>query len=172
MTKILIVVDMQNDFVDGSLGTREAVEILPRVLKEIRDPSYDKIYATMDTHEKNYLTSFEGKHLPVEHCIKDTHGWQYNPLVQSELAKRNAVFVEKPTFGSEELVKHLQSDHPDDITLVGLCTDICVISNALLIRAAMPAVAVHVRAEACAGVTPQKHEAALVVMQSCQIDIE
>ncbi len=171
MTKVLVVVDMQNDFIDGSLGTKEAAAALPYVLREIRDASYDRIYVTLDTHTKEYMQTFEGKNLPVEHCIKDTKGWQLNPMVKNELEKRNPVYVEKPTFGSEELVKDLVQLNPDEITLVGLCTDICVISNALLLRAALHETPIHVVAEACAGVTVEKHEAALMVMQSCQIDI-
>lgn len=171
MTKILIVVDMQNDFVDGSLGTPEAQRILATVIREIRDPRYEMVYATMDTHPQNYLETFEGKNLPVVHCVKGTKGWQINPLVLQELDKRKAVLVEKPTFGSVDLVHAMQKIQPEDITLIGLCTDICVISNALMLRAAMPDVPIHVISDACAGVTPQKHDAALLVMSSCQIDI-
>jgi nicotinamidase-related amidase len=171
MTKVLIVVDMQNDFVDGSLGSKEAVRILPQVVKEIRDESYDCVYATLDTHPKEYLKTMEGKNLPVEHCIKDTAGWQLNPVVQQALEKRHAVIIEKPTFGSEQLVEEMKKLQPQEITLVGLCTDICVISNALMLRAALHETPIHVIGEACAGVTPAKHNAALIVMQSCQIDI-
>lgn len=171
MTKVLVVIDMQNDFVDGSLGTKEAVAILPQVIKEIRDASYDAVFATLDTHESNYLKTFEGHQLPVEHCIKNTPGWQLNPLVRQALEKRNAILIEKPTFGSEELVGKLVKLQPSDITLVGLCTDICVVSNALMLRAALHETPIHVVGEACAGVTPEKHRDALMVMQSCQIDI-
>lgn len=171
MTKVLIVVDMQNDFVDGALGTKEAVAILPNVLREIRDPSYDAVYATLDTHPADYLETMEGKNLPVEHCIKDSRGWMLNPLIEQELKKRNAVLIEKPTFGSEELVKEMKKIQPDEITLIGLCTDICVVSNALMLRAALHETPIHVIADACAGVNYEKHRAALMVMQSCQIDI-
>jgi nicotinamidase-related amidase len=171
MTKVLIVVDMQNDFVDGALGTKEAIGILPNVLREIRDPSYDAVYATLDTHTTDYLATMEGKNLPVEHCVKNTQGWMLNPLVEQELKKRNAVRIEKPTFGSEELVKEMKKLQPEEITLVGLCTDICVVSNALMLRAALHETPIHVIADACAGVNYEKHRAALMVMQSCQIDI-
>lgn len=171
MTKVLVVVDMQNDFIDGSLGTKEAVAVLPYVLREIRDESYDYIFATLDTHTKEYLQTMEGKNLPIEHCIKGTKGWQLNPMVKNELDKKDPVYVEKPTFGSEQLVKDMIQLNPDEITLVGLCTDICVISNALLLRTALHETPIHVVAEACAGVTVEKHEAALMVMVSCQIDV-
>ena len=171
MTKVLVVVDMQNDFIDGSLGTREAVAVLPYVLREIRDESYDTIFVTLDTHTKEYLQTMEGKNLPIEHCIKGTKGWQLNPLVKNELDKRNPVYIEKPTFGSEQLIKKMIQLNPNEITLVGLCTDICVISNALLLRAALHETPIHVIAEACAGATVEKHEAALMVMGSCQIDV-
>lgn len=170
--KILIVVDMQNDFIDGSLGTKEAVGIVPSVIQEIRLGNYDRIFATLDTHPADYLQTFEGKHLPVAHCIQGTDGWQINAQVKQALEEKHAVYIEKPTFGSQELVHQAVSLHPDEITLIGLCTDICVISNALLLRAALPQIPIHVRSNACAGVSQDKHEAALLVMQSCQIDVQ
>lgn len=171
MTKVLIVVDVQNDFVDGSLGTQEACAIIPEAVKEINDPSYDQIYATLDTHYENYMDTFEGKHLPVEHCIKGTLGWELNPEVEEALEGKNAVIVEKPTFGSNGLVQMITAQHPDEIVLIGLCTDICVLSNALMLRAALYETEISVIAAACAGVTPAKHEAALEVMRSCQITV-
>ena len=172
MTRVLIVIDMQNDFINGSLGTEEAVQIIPQVIREIEEGHYDQIFATMDTHQINYLDTYEGKNLPVEHCIKDTKGWQLNPLVKEALAGENAVIIEKPTFGSEALVKAVDAVHPDEITLIGLCTDICVASNALMLRAAFHEIPMRVISHACAGVTPEKHSAALQVMASCQIEIQ
>lgn len=171
MKKALVVVDMQKDFVDGSLGTKEAVQIVPEVVKAIQDPSYDAIYVTLDTHPEDYLSTFEGKHLPVSHCIRNTEGWQLDKDVAQALQDKKPVIIEKPTFGSMALVQHLTAMHPDEIVLTGLCTDICVISNALLLRAALYETKISVIAKACAGVTPAKHEAALEVMRSCQIDV-
>jgi nicotinamidase/pyrazinamidase len=171
MTKVLAVIDMQKDFIDGSLGTAEAVKTVPEVVKAIEDPSYDAVYATMDTHPENYLDTFEGKHLPVKHCIKGSEGWQLNPQVKAALEKRNAKVIEKPTFGSSDLVDRIAAKEPDEIVLVGLCTDICVISNALMLRAALYDTKISVIEKACAGVTPEKHAAAIEVMKSCQIDI-
>lgn len=171
MKKALVVVDMQKDFVDGSLGTKEAVQIVPEVVRAIRDPSYDQIFVTLDTHPSDYLETFEGKHLPVEHCIKNTEGWKLNGDVAEALKNRDPVIIEKPTFGSMSLVQYVGNMHPDEIVLCGLCTDICVISSALLLRAALYETKISVIEKACAGVTPAKHEAALEVMRSCQIDI-
>lgn len=171
MTHTLIVVDMQNDFIDMALGTKEAVTIVPEVVKLIADASYDQVIATMDTHPENYLDTFEGRHLPVAHCIKPGTGWQLNQEVKAALDQRNAEIIEKPTFGSEQLMRQMKQEKPDEITLCGLCTDICVISNALLLRAALPETEIRVIAKACAGVTKEKHEAALMVMESCQIQV-
>lgn len=170
--KVLAVIDMQNDFIDMALGTKEAVLITDRVAEEILDPSYDMIFATMDTHETDYLNTLEGKKLPVEHCIKNTKGWQFSEKIARALEKRNAVIIEKPTFGSFELQKQLAECEPDEIVFCGLCTDICVISNALLARAALRNTPMSVLAGACAGTSPEKHEEALSVMVSCQIDIK
>ena len=171
--KILVVVDMQNDFIDGSLGTKEAEEIVNNVKKEIEDTSYTKIYATEDTHYEDYLITREGKYLPVEHCIKNTKGWYINALVKEALEKRGATYIEKNTFGSVDLMELIKNydKQIESITLIGLCTDICVVSNALLIKAALPETDVIVKANCCAGVTPEKHEAALETMRSCQIDV-
>ena len=171
MTKVLIVVDMQNDFVDGALGTKEACAIIPAAVKEINDPSYDIVYATYDTHFENYLDTFEGKHLPVTHCVKGTIGWELNPEIEEALEKRSFRTVEKPTFGSSGLVQEMCALHLDEIVLIGLCTDICVLSNALMLRAALYETEISVISAACAGVTPAKHEAALEVMASCQITV-
>ena len=172
MRKILIVVDMQKDFIDGSLGTKEAQEIVPAVVKKIQSYLVSDIYVTKDTHGENYLETSEGKHLPVVHCIKGTEGWELDERV--EVVTKSAVVVEKPTFGSIELMELLKTENekePLEIELVGLCTDICVVSNALLLKAAMPENRICVDASCCAGVTPQSHEAALTTMGMCQIEV-
>ena len=173
MKKILVVIDMQNDFVDGSLGTLEALNILPNVLEKIQEYSIENIYATRDTHENNYLETAEGKHLPVPHCIRGSKGWELQKDIA--LALKGAMILDKPSFGSLELVHLLSAENeqePVEIELVGLCTDICVVSNALLLKAALPEVPIHVDATCCAGVTPATHEAALSTMKMCQINIQ
>ena len=169
--KSIVVVDMQNDFIDGSLGTKEAQKMLPRLkdkLKKVVEDGSAELIFTMDTHGKEYLNTQEGKKLPVEHCIKGTQGWEISPELGEFVAKAKAV-VEKPTFGSMELIKHLKV--ADEVELVGLCTDICVISNALLIKAAYPEMKVSVDAQCCAGVTPESHANALEAMKMCQVEI-
>ena len=174
MKKFLVVVDMQKDFVDGALGSREAVAIVPAVFKKIE--SFDgEIFVTYDTHFENYMQTSEGKHLPVPHCIKDTDGWQLNNDVENALSGKKFTKVEKNTFGSVDLPKLIEqaADGEDfAVELIGLCTDICVVSNALLIKATFPEAPIAVDAGCCAGVTPQAHEAALATMASCQITIE
>lgn len=170
MKKVLVIVDVQNDFVDGALGTKEAVEILPYVKEEI-SKKYDDVFVTFDTHEENYLDTLEGKNLPVKHCIRHTEGWKLNKEIQDALENVSYVPVEKPTFGSCTLVQMITALQPDEITLVGLCTDICVISNALLLRSALYNTTINVVEKACAGVTKEKHLAALETMRSCQINV-
>lgn len=173
--KILVVVDMQNDFIDGSLGTQEALSIVQPVCEKIKN--FDgKIYVTLDTHQDNYLETFEGKHLPVEHCIKGTNGWILNPLVRDALKGQDYNFIEKPTFGTTQLGSSLQmltveNKGDFEIEIIGLCTDICVVSNALMLRAKFPDVKITVDASCCAGVTPESHAAALTTMKMCQIDV-
>ncbi len=168
MNKLLVVVDMQKDFVDGSLGTAEAVKIVPQVAEEIESFDGDVVF-TLDTHSSIYLETQEGKNLPVPHCIKGTDGWRLDKTIEPlSLGKR---IFEKPTFGSVELAEFVANGDYDDITLVGLCTDICVLSNAMLIKAFLPEVKVSVKASCCAGVTPESHENALSAMKMCQIDI-
>jgi len=169
---LLIVVDMQNDFIDGALGTAEAVQIVDRVTEEISKDCYDQVIATLDTHEENYMQTLEGKYLPVPHCIDGSEGWKIRKEIMDALEKRNALLIKKPTFGSEVLVEKIKELQPDTITLVGLCTDICVISNALLLRAACRNTEMCVIQDCCAGVTLEKHEAALKVMESCQIQVK
>lgn len=168
---VLVVVDMQNDFIDGALGTKEAVQIVPRVIEKIRN--FDGlVLATRDTHGEDYLNTQEGKNLPVEHCIKGTSGWQIQSEIQ-KLIKEEP--VDKPSFGSVDLAEKLKAlneeEGIDSITLIGLCTDICVISNALVLKANMPEVPVKVDASCCAGVTVQSHNTALEAMKMCQIEI-
>ena len=172
MRKILIVIDMQNDFIDGSLGTPEALDIIEPVKNKIRAWKKEDIFATMDTHEENYLETQEGKYLPVRHCIRGTHGWQIREDIAELLD--GAAIIEKPTFGSMKLAETLQelsAKEEIELELIGLCTDICVVSNALLLKAAMPEVKISVDASCCAGVLPEKHQAALETMASCQIDM-
>lgn len=172
MKHFLVVVDMQKDFVDGALGTKEAVAIVPAVVEKIN--GFDgAIFATLDTHFDNYLNTAEGRKLPVPHCIKGTVGWQLDSEVAAALDKKGYTPVEKNTFGSVELpglIEKAANGEEFDLELIGLCTDICVVSNALLLKAHFPEAPVRVDAACCAGVTPQAHEAALATMRSCQID--
>ncbi len=172
MRSILVVVDMQNDFIDGALGTKEAVAIVPKVAEKMKGYEPRNIYLTRDTHYENYLETQEGRNLPVEHCIKDTEGWQLRAEIAE--AAEGATVVDKPTFGSVELAGKLMVERAQEaleIEVVGLCTDICVVSNALLLKAAMPEAPITVDAACCAGVTPEKHRAALETMKSCQINV-
>ena len=174
MKKILIVVDMQKDFVDGSLGSDEAVAIVENVTEKIRNFDGD-IIVTYDTHGENYMETHEGKNLPVPHCIKNTDGWKLDSKVQKALENRNFKTIEKPTFGSTKLIEYINDNYnPDktEIELIGLCTDICVVSNALILKARLPEVKISVDSSCCAGVTPESHEAALKTMQSCQIEVK
>lgn len=173
MKKVLVVVDMQKDFVDGSLGTKEAVQIVPSVAEKIRAFDGD-IFVTYDTHFENYLETAEGRKLPVEHCIKGTDGWKLDKDVAAALEGKAYTPVEKLTFGSVALPGMIEKAAGGEefcVELIGLCTDICVVSNALLIKAAFPEVPIAVDSSCCAGVTPEKHEAALETMRSCQIDV-
>ncbi len=167
--KYLIVVDMQNDFIDGALGTAEAVAIVPYV-KSVIENFDGRVLFTRDTHFENYMQTQEGKNLPVPHCIKGTDGWQ----IRAELdALRKTEAIDKITFGSSELVDVLKNESDiESITFVGLCTDICVISNAMVVKAFYPEIPLIVDAKACAGVTPQSHKTALEAMKMCQIKVE
>ncbi len=169
MKKAIVVVDMQNDFIDGSLGTKEAQEMLPRLVKKLEHSKDADLFFTMDTHEENYLQTQEGKNLPVLHCIRATRGWEIADKLQPYV-ERAAAIVEKPAFGSKELPQHLGSY--EEIELVGLCTDICVISNAMIIKSFYPEKRITVDASCCAGVTPASHENALEAMKMCQIGIQ
>lgn len=173
MNKLLVVVDMQNDFIDGSLGTSEAVSIIPNVVEKIKN--WDgSIITTLDTHKANYLETREGKNLPVEHCIEDTQGRKINPEVFKALCSNhdaNTSFLTKRTFGSTALPEIIRGEDIEYIELIGLCTDVCVISNALLLKANYPETHIAVDASCCAGITPESHRAALLTMKMCQIDI-
>jgi nicotinamidase/pyrazinamidase len=173
MRKILIVIDMQNDFISGALGTPEAKAIVEQVVAEIGRFAPGNIFATRDTHSATYLETQEGQRLPVPHCIKGTPGWALHPKIAAALL--SAPVFDKPTFGSLDLAQamaRLAEQEAIDITLVGLCTDICVVSNALLLKAYLPEVPIRVKADCCAGVTRDTHLAALETMQMCQIIVE
>lgn len=166
--KYLIVVDMQNDFITGSLGISMAEAIVPNVTEKVKN--FDgKVIFTRDTHFENYMSTQEGRKLPVEHCIKDTHGWQ----VCDELLPYVKVAVDKITFGSTELPDLIKADNMEieEIELCGLCTDICVISNAMLLKAAFPEVKITVDSTCCAGVSVESHNTALAAMKAVQIEI-
>lgn len=178
MNKILVVVDMQKDFIDGSLGTKEAQAIVPNVKKKIEEAvaNGDFIIYTRDTHEENYLETNEGKKLPVKHCIRGTDGWRIHPDLMIPADYDHVRIIDKPTFGSEKLIDHISLSGLytvcNEIELVGLCTDICVVSNALLLKAAFyDTMDISVDATCCAGVTPETHEAALKTMEMCQINV-
>ncbi|MBQ8432813.1 MAG: cysteine hydrolase [Clostridia bacterium] len=166
--KALVVVDMQNDFIDGALGTPEAVDIVPYV-REVIQGFDGAVFFTRDTHGEDYLETREGKMLPVPHCIRGTQGWQ----IRAELeALRKTAAVDKITFGSKELVEVLGGIADlESVTFVGLCTDICVISNVLLVKAFYPELPLAVDAKGCAGVTPESHRTALNAMRACQVEI-
>jgi nicotinamidase-related amidase len=178
MKKITIVIDMQNDFLTGSLANPDAVSIIPSVLDQIKNSDY--IMYTRDTHGENYLNTQEGKKLPVPHCVEDTRGWQ----IVDELDPNNIEdikmwhIVNKPTFGDVNIWMDMYfadlvnwNGEDVEVTFCGTCTDICVVSNAMIVKSLYPELVVNVKADACAGLTPEKHKAALDVMSSCQINI-
>jgi len=173
MKKFLVVVDMQKDFVDGSLGTKEAVAIVSNVVNKINDFDGD-IFVTYDTHFDNYMNTSEGKKLPVPHCIKGTDGWKLDAKVETALSGKKYTPVEKITFGSVDLPDMIfkAADGEDfSIELIGLCTDICVVSNTLILKANYPEKEITVDSRCCAGVTPESHDAALATMKMCQINV-
>ena len=173
MKHILIVVDIQKDFVDGALGTAEAVTMVDHAANKIRGFDGD-IFVTYDTHFENYMETAEGGKLPVPHCIKGTEGWEIDQNIAESLAGKDFTKVEKLTFGSMELpnlVRKAVGNEDFDITLIGLCTDICVVSNALILKASFPENDIYVDAACCAGVTCETHNAALTTMKMCQINV-
>ena len=173
MKKILVVVDIQNDFVDGALGSKEAAAIIGNACNKIRSFDGD-IYVTLDTHSEDYMNTQEGKKLPVPHCIKGTEGWKLNSEIEKALKDKSCTLIEKPTFGSHKLAEIIKEKYKDDelsVELIGICTDICVISNALTIRALNTECEITVDFSCCAGVSPEAHNAALLVMKSCLINV-
>ena len=169
--KILIVVDMQNDFIDGSLGTPEALSIVSNVKKKIEEYNSrgDKIVFTRDTHFDNYLQTNEGKNLPIEHCVRLTPGWEIRKELTDGLSKVD--YIDKYTFGYLYWQNYFEHEKVSEIEIVGLCTDICVVSNALILKATLPEAVITVDASCCAGVTPESHKAALTAMKMCQINV-
>ena len=169
--KILVVVDMQNDFIDGALGTKEAVAIVDKVADKIRNYP-GKIIFTRDTHFDNYAETQEGKNLPVLHCVENTFGWQISDKLPMP---DDAVIFDKPTFGSKNLAEYLVKENDrepiDEIEFIGLCTDICVISNAFVTKAFLPEIPLVADASCCAGVTPESHLNALSAMEMCQVKV-
>jgi len=179
--KVLIVVDMQKDFIDGSLGTKEAVSIVDAVVKRIEDSEGELILFTQDTHQDDYLDTSEGKKLPVVHCIENTEGWQINESIQNAWRNNKDTIriselplntFTKPVFGSVDLVDFLKSRASEisEIEILGLCTDICVVSNAIMVKNTLPNIKISVNASCCAGVTPQSHKEAINIMKMCHID--
>lgn len=169
--KILAVIDMQKDFIDGSLGTKEAVQIVNAVKARVQAAKNEgcTIVYTRDTHTSDYMNTQEGKNLPVIHCVKDTEGWE----ILQEVYLEGSRIIDKPTFGSFELAEWAEKqENLEEIELIGLCTDICVISNAMILKAKFPEVKISVNASCCAGVTPESHENALNAMEMCQISIK
>ena len=178
--KILLVIDVQNDFITGALRNEEAIKTLPNIVKLLKTEKFDEVHVTMDTHDKNYLNTLEGSKLPVEHCIKGTWGWHMPEEVRKTKAIQNAEIYEKPTFGSEFLMEHLwaevfNEDYANakdyEFTIVGFCTDICVVSNALMLRAHFPNNKITIRKDCVAGVAPESNEASLLTMKMCQIEV-
>ena len=168
MDKLLIIIDMQNDFIDGALANPAAQAIIPGIVDFVKTWN-GKIGVTLDTHQENYLETQEGKNLPVPHCIKDTEGWQIHPSLE-ELRKTEA--IDKVTFGSKDLIDVIKKEeNVEEITFIGLCTDICVISNVMLVKAFFPEIPLTVDAKACAGVTPESHRNALASMKTVQVKI-
>lgn len=176
MKKLLVVVDFQNDFIDGALGTPEAEAIVPNVIDKVKNWDGD-IWFTADTHDKDYMNTNEGKHLPVIHCVENTNGWELRKEV-AEIAREKLgnvdlaeVTYKKATFGSTALAMNIQFYDYDYVEFIGLCTDICVASNAIMLKAFCPEIKIVVDPTCCAGVTPETHTAALTTMQMCQIDV-
>ncbi len=172
MHDILVVVDMQKDFVDGALGTKEAIAIVPQVCEYIKQFDGD-IFVTLDTHSDDYMNTSEGENLPIPHCIKGTDGHKLDKNILLALENKRFEFIEKPTFGSVKLPEIIKEKYGSDIkiTLIGICTDICVISNALILKANFPEAEISVIENCCAGVTPEKHGCAIETMKSCQIKV-
>lgn len=174
MQRYLIVIDMQNDFIHGSLGTKEAGAIVSKVAAKIESFAGTVIF-TKDTHDKEYLTTQEGEKLPVKHCLTGTDGWELDEEIKRLQCQKNTRVFEKNTFGSIALAEYLTAENEKEqikeIELVGVCTDICVISNALILKAFLPETIISVDSSCCAGVTKESHEQALKAMEMCQVHI-
>ena len=176
MNKLLVLVDFQNDFIDGALGTPEAQAIVPKVVEKVKNWDGD-IFFTADTHGENYMQTNEGKHLPVVHCVKDTDGWELRKEIADVVRKKidsgtfqkNTFF--KETFASISLMNRIYDAGYKYVEFIGLCTDICVASNAIMLKAVCPEIRICVDPTCCAGVTPESHQAALITMKMCQIDM-
>ena len=170
--KLLVVIDMQHDFIDGSLQSQEAIAIVPKVVEKIKGWDGDLI-ATLDTHGADYLDTNEGKHLPVTHCQVGTQGheWPAEIAAAFDEKDRQPLVIVKHTFGSTSLPEKILSNQYDYVEFIGLCTDICVVSNVLLTKAFCPEIDIVVDASCCAGVTPESHKAALTTMKMCQIEV-
>lgn len=168
--KLLVVIDMQNDFIDGALRNEEAIAIVDNVNKKIAEyrAADDIVIFTRDTHEDNYMSTIEGKNLPVPHCIKGTEGWQ----ISSKIDVSDSMIIDKPTFGSLELADYVATLDVDSIEFIGVCTDICVISNVMVMKAKLPETEITVDSTCCAGVTPESHQNALDAMKMCHINIK
>ena len=170
MSVLLIVIDMQNDFIDGPLGSDEARLIVKPICGKIESFVGDVIY-TRDTHFENYLETMEGKKLPVKHCIKNTYGWEINKDVLKAGKGKTKCIIDKPSFGSFQLADKAAEGNYEKITIIGVCTDICVVSNALILKGRLPEVSIAVEEGLCAGVTPESHKCAVETMRMCQVDI-
>jgi len=174
MSNILVVVDMQNDFINGPLQTNEARDIIPSLVKRIREFDGYVIF-TRDTHDADYMSSEEGRHLPVIHCQHGSDGWKLHPEIEKACQAVNGTIIDKHTFGSQELIEHLKkidkTDPIKSVEFIGICTDICVISNVMLTKTFFPNIPISVRQECCAGVTPKSHQTALDAMKMCHINI-
>lgn len=172
MKKALLVIDMQNDFITSVLGNNECRAVVPQVVKRVQEAieeGTDLIFS-QDTHQEGYLTTQEGRKLPVPHCIKDTDGWEIIPEL-AETAVRKGIVFTKETFGSTTIAEYVKAHNYDEVELIGVCTDICVISNAMIIKAFNPELEIFIRESCCAGVTPQSHQTAIEAMKACQINI-
>lgn len=173
---VLVIVDEQVDFTSGALGNKECEATVQAVVGVVNNGSYSKIYLTRDTHHDNYLETEEGRNLPIPHCFKDSSGWQIRSEIMDAVRDKNYFIIDKPTFGSVKLAERLHNEYKSgrgtEITLVGVCTGICIISNALLLKAMLPEAKITVKASACACVTPESHKTALEAMKMCHINIE
>lgn len=172
MKKALVVIDMQNDFITGVLGNEECRTVVPQVVKRVQEATADgiDIIFSQDTHQENYLSTQEGRKLPVPHCIQNTEGWKIIPELAETAVQKGIVFT-KETFGSSAIAEYIKEQHYDEVELIGVCTDICVISNAMVIKAFVPEAEIAVNESCCAGVTPQSHQTAIEAMKACQINI-